>query len=552
MIALLADMVVAMALNPSGTLPILHIQTENHIPVSDKENFVKASYWLDEAGTDTEPLGSEDSPLSLEIRGRGNYTWLGFDKKPYKLKFSKKTPILGMDENKHFALLAHADDELAFLRNAIGFKLSEMLDLPWTPSGKPIEVILNDEYIGLYFLTETIRVDKKRVNIFEMEDNVTDDVTGGWLVEIDNYDNDPHISITEGNGHKIVFTYKTPENLSLEQKEYLRKEMSGLNIRIYGDKDADALWAMLDLEKAAKFYIIQEILDDCESYHGSCYLYKERGETSRWCFGPVWDFGNAFRRGNKNKFIFTEPSFNQTWIGEIYKFPAFQEKVKEIWKDFCINHCKELQGFVQTFINEIEPASKCNYERWPQYENGNVRGKMQEVLEHLSRSLEWLGTQWGYKAPDISLPPLVYVRGGFNGWSTDNPMTLQSNGTWTLNDFHLDSETELKIASKDWVIVDYGAPHTDMELIPDQEFPLAKVGHNIRMGTCEAMTLIFNPDKETLLLTPTSGNPDKPYRFDGNEIQEIYTLSGIRVSEMNVPGVYIVRKGENTHKYLKR
>ena len=125
---------------------------------------MNASLYLDANGVSgIEPVGSAEAPVSLKIKGRGNYTWTGFDKKPYRLKFDKKVSIMGMKKNKHFGLLAHADDDLGFLRNAVGFELSRRLGLAWTPTAEPVEVFLNGDYIGLYFLTELVRVDPDRV-----------------------------------------------------------------------------------------------------------------------------------------------------------------------------------------------------------------------------------------------------------------------------------------------------------------------------------------------------------------------------------------------------
>jgi len=185
-------------------------------------------------------------------------------------------------------------------------------------------------------VTQTIRIDSTRVNITEQEDEAVSEVDGGWLVEIDNYDTDPHITVTEHNGYPIYFTYKSPEVLGPEQEAYLTEQVNAMNDAIYSEDKKSSEWQKyIDLETAARYYIVQEILDDCESYHGSCYIHKDRGEGEKWKFGPVWDFGNAFQRGDKGKFVWQDAEFNQTWIGEIYKFPAFQTKVKEVWAEFC-------------------------------------------------------------------------------------------------------------------------------------------------------------------------------------------------------------------------
>ena len=224
----------------SGTLPVLHIQTENNAPIVSKDDYINATYYLDNKElSDYQSIGSKSEPLTMEIKGRGNYTWKGFDKKPYRLKLTDKQPLLGMTKSKHFALLAHADDSKGFMRNAIGFELARLIGMTWTPMAQPVEVVLNGDYIGLYFLTETIRVDKDRVNIVEQEDEETDPtkITGGWLVEIDNYNEDPHVTIKEGGEHTMWITYKTPEVLSSAQEDFLTDEMKRIDQLVYGDKN---------------------------------------------------------------------------------------------------------------------------------------------------------------------------------------------------------------------------------------------------------------------------------------------------------------------------
>lgn len=145
---------VAHATTYSGTLPVLFINTDGGVSITSKENYVNAKYYLDPMGSENmQAIGSAQAPLDMQIRGRGNYTWVGFDKKPYRIKLADKQPLAGLNKSKHFALLAHADDNYGFMRNIVGFQLSRMIGMPWTPADTPVEVVLNGDYIGLYFLT---------------------------------------------------------------------------------------------------------------------------------------------------------------------------------------------------------------------------------------------------------------------------------------------------------------------------------------------------------------------------------------------------------------
>ncbi len=388
----------------SGTLPVMFINTDGGVAITSKENYVDATYYLDNMGIDgIESFGSKDEPLPLKIRGRGNYTWTGFDKKPYRLKLDSKAKLMGMKKSKHFVLMAGADDNLAFLRNIVGYELSRRMGMPWTPSAEPVEVVLNGDYIGLYFLTENIRVDEDRVNIVEQADNATDpyEITGGWLVEIDNYDTDPHITIREGNGKTIWFTYKTPEELSADQEAYLYAETEAMDDAIYTtDKSSTAWESLIDIDRLARFYVIQEIMDNTESFHGSCYLHKEIGYDTKWMFGPVWDFGCTYY-SSYQKFIYIEPPYGQTWIEEIAKFPRFQEKVKEVWQSFKGNNYEGLDEFISEFIDQIASAAVCNYNRWPQYENSNVNDGKNSFNSKLTQRIAWLVEQWGEGVAEI-------------------------------------------------------------------------------------------------------------------------------------------------------
>ena len=389
----------------SGTLPVMHITTEGREPITSKENYLQATYWLDPMGVEgVEAVGSVEDQALMQIRGRGNYTWWGFDKKPYRIKLDRKTPLLGMDKSKHFALLANADDPAAGLRNALGFTASETLGMPWTPATQPLEVVLNGDYIGLYWLTETVRVDKDRVNVEEQADGATEDVDGGWLVEIDNYDSDPHVTVSDSSGQPIWFTYKSPEELSREQESYLQAGMQSIQDALASGNEGEAS-RLVDFEVLASYFIANQLMLDMESFHGSCYLNRQRGETEKWKFGPVWDFGNAFSqgRGDNPRFIFDHPEFSQHWIGEFYAMPQFVETVKDVWKGFINGGEATLDDALEYRAGQIAVAAVADARRWPKYAHSDVEAQTARLKTWLGNSAEWLKKQWGAEAGIVAM-----------------------------------------------------------------------------------------------------------------------------------------------------
>ena len=386
------------AASPTGTLPVVYVNTTNNAAINSTETYVAGSLYIDSLGTAA--LGTKEAPISAQFKGRGNYTWKDFAKKPYKIKFDVKQKVLGMPNNRHWCLMACADDYLGFLKMPAGFRIGEAVGLRWTPRTRPVELVLNGKYQGIYFLTEHVRIASNRVKITEQDDNATDSVSGGWLVEIDNYESEGNIKFDEGNGQHVMVSLKEPEVLSAQQRQYIESQMNGLNNAIWGN-DAARLWNMLDVDEAAKFYLVQEIMEDCESYHGSCYLYKDRdrnGVVDKWKFGPVWDMGNAYMR-HQEKWIYEDPTWPQYWIGQLAKWPAFQQAVKEQWWIFYHNYKDQVRADVRETANAIESAAKNDANVWRNTqgycENSNFSDVRDRFFRRYDWRINWLYCQWG-------------------------------------------------------------------------------------------------------------------------------------------------------------
>ena len=388
------------AVSPSGTLPIVYITLTENRSV-DRYEERDATIYIKGHGAYAD-LASAAAPLPLTIRGRGNWTWNGFDKKPYRLKFPPEQglKLLGMHRSRHWALMAGADDYLGYLKNTVGYALSRHIGLPWTPHQVPVELVLNGDYKGLYFVTETVRIDDDRINIHEQQDGETnaDSITGGWLVEIDNYSSDGNVTFNEDNGQHVMISLHSPEILSSAQRDYITDQMDELNAAIY-NRGAHDLEEILDMTDAARFYLVQEIMEDCESYHGSCYLYKDRDSlsTSKWHFGPVWDFGNAYDR-HQERFIYDHPTWAQIWIEQICQHDLFYQRVQQLWYQYRNNeHSKVLQE-INDFVSTVSQAAKRDAQRWQNTNvcnNSNMNDRKREFLDRMNWRINWLYSQWG-------------------------------------------------------------------------------------------------------------------------------------------------------------
>jgi len=382
----------------SGTLPIMFINSE--APITTKEYYVNATCYIDALGEEGyESLGTAESPLPLEIKGHGNHTWRSFDKKPYRLKFQDKVKPLGMKKNRHFTLLPHVDDDMVYLRNTVGFELSRLIGMAYTPAQEPVEVILNGDYVGLYMLTEKIRIGKNRVEITEQADmsEDPDEITGGWLMEIDNYEYEDQIFIRNEAREQdcLNMTIHEPEVLSREQRSYITSFIKDTDKAIYSPNKSSKIWEKyIDMDTLARYYIVREIVDDAESFRGSCYIHKERGRDTKLIFGPVWDFGNAFHRGF-NKFIWQDPPYGSVWIQEIYKFHRFQDCVMDIWQPFLGMEYPKLDKAIDDFIERIRYAVESDLTRWPGNNTGSIDDGKLLMKQCLAEKVAFLTSEWG-------------------------------------------------------------------------------------------------------------------------------------------------------------
>ena len=401
----------------SGTLPTLYIRTQGGQDITSKTEYLAAESWLvppkdspSLSGTETadrdDAMGDEEHPATLYIRGRGNYTWTGFEKKPYRLKFAEKQRILGMPASRHFALMAGADDDLGQLRNPLGFEIARHLVHGWTPRMQPVEVVLNERYIGLYFLTETIRIASDRIDIAEQPDNLSEgDVSGGWLVEVDNYNTSPHISVTlPDKSQPLWVTYHSPESLSTLQSDYLQQQFTLIRDALYQPSTASVAWdRLIDARTMAEVYVVRELLQDEEGFHGSFYLYKDAGDDARWTAGPVWDFGNAYRN-SLTDFIWDAPNFECFLIDRLYAFPEFQAAVHEAFGRYYHTLRPAVEHYIDSLAGAIADAAAADCRVWPSYGTDRMKEKARDILGRLSEKTEWLAGRWGTEWDAIQTP----------------------------------------------------------------------------------------------------------------------------------------------------
>lgn len=310
------------------------------------------------------------SDLKIEyIRGRGNSTW-GGDKRPYKIKLDKKQDFFGMGKSKHWVLLANSSDN-TLLRNSMSLWLAAELGMPYTPQFVFIDVVMDGEYLGSYYLAEQVRVEEGRVDLAELEEDMTQepDIWGGYLLALHPTDKDPEEDkFVTARG--VDFLHETPsfaedggDYQNDAQRDYIRGYLQKTEDAIYsGDYSAAA--SLLDMTSAADYWWMQELCENLDAYRtSSTYLYKEREETDgsegKLYFGPAWDFDYAWGNvlnGSPNPEGFQHAEM--PWTQELFLMPEFAKLVKERWSliDPLLEKMTAADGILDQYAEELRDS----------------------------------------------------------------------------------------------------------------------------------------------------------------------------------------------------
>jgi hypothetical protein len=355
----------------SGTLPIMYINTEDSTEIVDKVTQIPASLWIEvpEGCADTDfALGSAKKPVALTIKGRGNSTWTNFDKKPYKIKFDKKQALLGMPKHKHYALLACASGYTDWFGQVLGKEMAREIGMGWAPNMQPVELVLNGEYWGLYFVTESIKIDSNRLDIYEQPDNNTDSETipYGWLVELDNNVDEYQIIVQETDTRRLRVTYHSPEELSTEQKTWLTDEFTSMCATLNDPSTRENWVNYIEPTSLVQYFIVREIMTDFDAFNGSVYMYRPQEEGARWHFGPMWD--NTI--GEFNDPTYWTRDNLPSWavyrlMSSIMQTQIFQEKFVEVWDEmYNSDLLQQLFSYMHDFGMHCCDADRVNKERW--------------------------------------------------------------------------------------------------------------------------------------------------------------------------------------------
>lgn len=229
-------------------------------------------------------IGQVFSYQNVEIKGRGNSTW-GQPKRPYQIKFDRKTDLFGMGASKKWVLLADTLDD-THARNSLAFHVANLLESPYANQGQYVNLYIDGQYLGLYLLCHKTEIGKSTVNL-------QNDL--GILVEMDNiWEPDDEYFRSDYGNHQILMkdTVSDSEEKQAQALADFREAYNNFEQALYSN-NWDAITQEIDVQSFIDYYLLFEYSVDVDGLASSFYMYKD-GPDDKIHAGPAWDFDFAF------------------------------------------------------------------------------------------------------------------------------------------------------------------------------------------------------------------------------------------------------------------
>lgn len=251
--------------------------------------------------------------VGIEIRGMYSAS---LPQKPYGFETrdisgnNLDVSLLGMPPENDWVLIANYNDK-TFLRNVLAFDIFHKMG-NYSTRMRYCEVVLNDDYQGIYLLGEKIKQDSGRVDIAALKpiDNSGDNLTGGYIFKNDYFTATDswksNFSPLNKPGASVYFVYHDPkpEDITIQQKTYIQGFINSLETVLYDPSFKVPVFgykSYIDINSFADYFVLEEVTRNVDAYKKSRYYYKNKDSKNGLLHsGPVWDMDWAWRNLKEN------------------------------------------------------------------------------------------------------------------------------------------------------------------------------------------------------------------------------------------------------------
>ena len=326
------------------------------------------------------------SGLLLSIRGNTSASLS--HKVPYKLKLQKKADLLFRGDrvynDKEWGLLKCEGGK--FLNSLVGFKVNEMAGLQWTPRFVYVNVVINDDYKGVYMLMETVKDSKARLSV---------DKNSGYIIEYDAYWWNEDLSLSEGKFYKwnkMRYTFKYPDSddITQEQMDFIQGRVEEMEKSIIiGNYEQQ-----IDVSSFASWLIAHDILGVLDGCGSNIFLtlYNSEMET-KFQMGNIWDMDGIEQTEDNWAAIHYMYGFYFEWLFRSEN-KLFMDIYKNEWNELSPILVGEMNSFLDKFSTSkegrgLEACMKYDAKRW-WYASGTLSAEIEKNKLWFKNRKAWL------------------------------------------------------------------------------------------------------------------------------------------------------------------
>ncbi len=371
-----------------------------------------------------------DGRISIEVRGNSSQL---YEKKNYgfetqdEIGENNNVSLLGMPEENDWILHGPFSDK-SLIRNALTFNIGRSM-MPYASRTKFCELLINDNYEGIYLLMEKIKRDSARVDIAKLrpEDIEGDELTGGYIFRLDwANENSSFDGWSSPLGNPApYYSYYSPsaQNLLPVQKNYISSWMTDFETAMQQQNFAFTFENYIDVESFIDYFLINEFTKQIDAYKLSFYMHKKKDSNGgKLHMGPIWDFNLGYSNFdfacNPNPEGWIYPCTSRVfWLEKILSVPSVRNKMNCRWQHLRqdILDVDMLMGTIDSLIQELGPAVNRNFDRfnvlgqyiWPNFFIGSDHEEEIDFLKQwILLRLNWMDNNI-YGDPNFDCDALV-------------------------------------------------------------------------------------------------------------------------------------------------
>ena len=330
-----------------------------------------------------------DGRIAIELRGSAS---LAYPKKGYRLETQDSVgnnlnvSLVGLPKENDWILYGPYDDQ-SLIRNVLAYKLSNDMGR-YASRTRFCELVLNNDYRGIYVLMEKIKRDKNRVKISRMDsaDTGGDDVTGGYIIKIDKEKGENVDGWTSAFDVRYQYHYPKANKIIPAQKDYIRDFMNQFENTMTGPNLADSIDGYpkyIDVASFVDHFILCEFCKNIDAYRISNYMYKDRdSKGGKLNEGPIWDYNLSFGKTwypedayrvdeweiDHNHYKPNDWPKVPFWWERLGHDAEFARRVKKRWRELRtgILQLDSVYHTIDLLADTLAEARVRNFQRWPE------------------------------------------------------------------------------------------------------------------------------------------------------------------------------------------